>query len=100
VTAAMTAMANDQSPRCRAQIAIVSAKAKKQGRLRTSPVSTSAPSLRLPWAVTATARVPLIVGKAAAAPPTVGPPARLARVEPSTAAPAERQTMIVADGLR
>jgi hypothetical protein len=43
VTAAMAAMANDQSPRWRAQIAMARAKAKKQGRFRTSPVST--PSL-------------------------------------------------------
>jgi hypothetical protein len=94
------AIANDHSPRCRAQIAIERAKTKKQGRLRTSPVSTSPPSLRLPWAVTATARAPLIVGKAATAPPATGPAARLTSVEPSTAAAADRQTTTTADGLR
>jgi len=77
--ALVAAIGNEQSPICGA------AKTRKQGRLLIRPKATFAASLRFPWAAMEIARVALVVGKAATAPPSTGPAAWLASVAPSTA---------------
>jgi len=83
--ALVAAIGNEQSPICGAAAATMRAKTRKQGRLLIRPKATFAASLRFPWAAMEIARVALVVGKAATAPPSTGPAAWLASVAPSTA---------------